>query len=326
MTYARCSGRGRAGDRAPAPPRELAGVHGPARTIASAAAAAARSPGSDSVRQQDRRRRVGQHEGQPLRRVAPGPAARRRRPALRTASSADDQLRRALQARRPRAVRAHAEAAQVVREPVGARVQLARRSAASPPADQRRRASGVRAACASKSSGMHACARVLGAVAFHSASTCARSASASSGSAATAARASATDLRQHASRGSRRSARRSRLEQAVVYSTQPTMPRRRLAPARASGRTSPSRRRRAATRRQPEAGQLQPRPRGAFCHANITWKSGVCARLRAGWSSSTSLLEGHVLVLLGAERVPHPRQQLAEGGLAGEVRRAAPAC
>ncbi|MFL5541683.1 MAG: hypothetical protein ACJ8J0_22040, partial [Longimicrobiaceae bacterium] len=34
------------------------------------------------------------------------------------------------------------------------------------------------------------------------------------------------------------------------------------------------------------------RPSDALCQANITWKSGVCARLRAGWTSSTTCSKG----------------------------------
>ena len=53
---------------------------------------------------------------------------------------------------------------------------------------------------------------------------------------------------------------------------------------------------------------------GAFCSANITWKSGERLRSRAGASLLDQPLEGHVLVRVGAERhLAHPPEQLAEG-------------
>ena len=44
------------------------------------------------------------------------------------------------------------------------------------------------------------------------------------------------------------------------------------------------------------AGELRPRRPARSASANITWKSGVCARLRAGCSPLHHLLEGDVLV------------------------------
>ena len=65
--------------------------------------------------------------------------------------------------------------------------------------------------------------------------------------------------------------------------------------------------RRAASR----PGQLQRRPRGAFWRANITWKRGERLRSRAGLQLLDQLLEGEVLVGVGAEgRLAHAAQQL----------------
>ena len=66
--------------------------------------------------------------------------------------------------------------------------------------------------------------------------------------------------------------------------------RRRARRRRASGRTSPSACRLDGAAREP--GERRARPRGAFWSTSITWKSGVCARLRSGCSSSTSCSNG----------------------------------
>ena len=66
---------------------------------------------------------------------------------------------------------------------------------------------------------------------------------------------------------------------------------------------------------------------GAFCSANITWNSGVRLRSRVGLQLLHQLLEGHVLVLVGAQRRgAHLGQQLPEGRPRAEAARAAPAC
>ena len=45
-------------------------------------------------------------------------------------------------------------------------------------------------------------------------------------------------------------------------------------------------------RSRPAPGSEGPPHWDAFCQANITWKSGVCARLRVGWISSTTCSKG----------------------------------
>ena len=82
-----------------------------------------------------------------------------------------------------------------------------------------------------------------------------------------------------------------------------------------------------ADRPQAQILELQASDAGAFCSTNITWNSGVWARLRSGAQLLHQLLERQVLVGVGAERrLAHPAEQLAEGRIAREVARAAPGC
>ena len=237
----------------------------------------------------------------------------------RSQAEADQHLR----ARRP-------ARAQVVGEPVGARVELAvgeRRARRRPTAT----ASGVRVACASNSS----CRQRVAAD-----SAVARSRSrldqelprarprASSGSADMRASGSAHDAR----RAARWKCPSSRVDRRGVEQVGAVLERRRRRPLvglgqrRASGRTWRCRvgvdSRAALSPRQRRA----PRP-AAFCSANITWKSGVRLEVALGVQLLDQPLERQVLVRVGAEaRLAHAREQLAEGRLAGEVGRAAPAC
>ena len=68
-------------------------------------------------------------------------------------------------------------------------------------------------------------------------------------------------------------------------------------------------------------------PSSVFCHANITWNSGLCDRLRSGLQQLHHLLERHVLMLLRPQRhLLHPLQQLPPPSGCPPARCAAPAC
>ncbi len=59
---------------------------------------------------------------------------------------------------------------------------------------------------------------------------------------------------------------------------------------------------------------------GAFCNANITWKSGVRLEVALGLQLLDELLERQVLMRVGLERdFAHAPEQLAEGRVAREV-------
>ena len=54
--------------------------------------------------------------------------------------------------------------------------------------------------------------------------------------------------------------------------------------------------------------------------ASITWNSGERLQVALRRELLHQLLEGDVLVVVGRQgRVPHPRQELGEGRIAGEV-------
>ena len=200
-------------------------------------------------------------------------------------------LGRALDATGRRALRPDARRAQLVRELVRRARSARRRSVAAPDA-RRAIASGVRAACSSKSCvqrGSRADAqprvRSIGRRAWRRRSVgisgSARSPSAPGS--ATIASSRRSEVRCHAARSSRAS-KRSR-----AYSTAPAARCDRA--ARASGRTwrcrcSPP------ARRSTASPSSAARCAALFCSANMTWNSGLRLRSRSGASSSTSFSNG----------------------------------
>ena len=237
----------------------------------------------------------------------------------RSTQSADQRLR----ARRR-------SAPQVVREPVGARVQLARRSAPRPrttTATRVRRARRLRLEAARAGSVRR---DTPPPVAFHSASSCAplaprraaaareTGASGVGGDLLAAARCRWPTIRSIVAA----------LEQvgAVLQrAAQPAAPSSTSAATRSNLARAPVAR---LERRQLEPRQRQRRRAGAFCSANITWKSGVWLRLalRAAAPPPAARTAGPGARSAPSVALPHPAEQLAEARVAGQVARAAPAC
>ena len=212
-----------------------------------------------------------------------------------------------------RDLRPHAAARQVVREAVGARVQLRvrqrrvrrrrrrRRPACAPPAP--RTARGCRRPRDDRRPPSRSTPPARGA----------RSASPSSETSATA----RSGIRRDRRPAARRSAPSIRStvaasNRSALYVERAAQLARPPRPGPASGRTWPvssARRERPRQRQRPGAA----RPRALFCRANITWKSGAWPRLRSGASSSTSCSNGTSWCCVRAQRrLAHAAQQLAE--------------
>ena len=187
-------------------------------------------------------------------------------------------------------------AAQMMRQPVGARVELAHSSALAPRTPPRPRP-GVRAACAANSSGKrrrrerHARSRSspAGASARSSGARMSSCPSARSG-AATAASSSRTQPRRQ--RLDARPARTGRWRTRARPRSRPACRRPRAPRARLTDRSNLALA--VATgsnaRRQPR--QARAAPAALFCSASITWNSGWRDSERAGLSTSTSRSNG----------------------------------
>ena len=76
----------------------------------------------------------------------------------------------------------------------------------------------------------------------------------------------------------------------------------------------------AAILRRSEARRSATGRSGGFCRAKSTWKSGERLEVALRMQLRDELLEGQVLVGVGAEaRLAHPREQLPEGRVAREL-------
>ena len=111
-----------------------------------------------------------------------------------------------------------------------------------------------------------------------------------------------------------------RVERSVLYSNDRRQTAvRRVSAIESRGRTSTCRSRSPVLDGDARAGD-RGLGGGDVLEREQTWKSGLRAQVALRLQLLDQLLEREVLVGEGAEgRLPHPRQQLAEAGLAGEV-------
>ena len=211
----------------------------------------------------------------------------------------------------------------MMRQLVGARIELAHSSGAAPRTPPRPHRA-CAATCAANSSGKVA-GGTARAVSFHAAQDGVRARRAPEcrgcRSPARAPQPPPPAAEPAAPPAPRRSPRSNR---SVAYSSTPVDPGRRAVRRRAArqgsatGRTWRSRSRPART---PPRSPGSSRPTGAlFCNASITWNSGWRDSERAGLSTSTSRSNGSVLVAVGRQiGRAHPRDQLAEARIARRV-------
>ena len=131
--------------------------------------------------------------------------------------------------------------------------------------------------------------------------------------------ASAAEQRLRSARAGARPWRASKRSR-VVLAAPPASPSAALGQRRASGRTWPCPCSELAAARASRPGSSQRRAGARSAARSITWNSGVRLEVALRLQLLDQLLERQVLVGVGVERrLAHPRQQLAEGRVAGEV-------
>ena len=320
MTYARCSGvspRDRRVRRGPVRPRRRVRVqleHRHVRVPRSGRAAArcvSTAAGALSASMY----------AQPLRRV------RRVQRHVRAARLEHGQQRdHHLQARAPRRSPPARPAARPARgggAPAGWPARSAPRSVSASPSKTTATASGVRAACASKSSWMHDSPGYAASVAFHASTTGARSSAGRSASRSTRPVVVRDHLLQHAPQVAQRSAPPSpRSKSAVAYVTRAHDAPVRLAQRQRQVelRRRPRVVQRVHGRRAPSPGSCQPARRRRVLPGEHHLEERAVRQAAHGLHQLHHLLEGDVLVLLRLQRpLLHPRQQLRHRGRARQV-------
>ena len=224
--------------------------------------------------EQHRRAGIRQHEGQPLGRIVRverqiGAAG------LEDAEQPDQHLQRALDAQPHHHLGADPERAQMMRQLVGARIELA--VAERSVLEHHRDRVGRRATCAANSSGSVADGTAR-AVSFHSRRMVWRSSAAECRGCRSRGPASATAASSSRTSRAAIASTLARSNRSVAYSSDARDPRRRAVRARAArqgsatGRTWRSRSRPARTRCvSPGSSRLTA---ALFCNASITWNSG----------------------------------------------------